>query len=63
MWKVAFVLAALAVSASPLDAAPDEGRKMQKSELRRDVERISKEIYPRQEQPARPAGGRALKKR
>jgi hypothetical protein len=63
MWKMVFVLAALAVSASPLDAAPDEGRKMQKSELRRDVERISKEIYPRQEQPARPAGGRALKKR
>ena len=49
MWKVAFVLAALAVSASPLDAAPDEGRKMQReelrSELRRDVERISKDIY------------------
>jgi hypothetical protein len=45
MWKVLFILAALAVSASPLDAAPDEGRKMQKSELRRDVERISKDIY------------------
>jgi hypothetical protein len=67
MWKVFFVVAAIAFSASPLDAAPDEGRKMPKaelrSELRRDVERISKEIYPRQEQPARPAGGRALKKR
>jgi hypothetical protein len=63
MWKLVFVFATLAVSTSPLDAAPDEGRKLQKSELRRDVERISKEIYPRQEQPARPAGGRALKKR
>jgi hypothetical protein len=54
MWKLVFVLAALAVSASPLDAAPDEGRKPQKSELRRDgelrrdVERISKDIYPKQ---------------
>ena len=75
MWKVLFVLAAIAVSASPLDAAPDEGRKMQRQELRseprrdgelrRDVERISKDIYPPQEQPARPspAARRAPKKR
>ena len=48
MWKLVFVLAALTVSASPLDAAPDERRKVQKSELRRDVDRISKEIYPKQ---------------
>jgi hypothetical protein len=62
MWKVAFVLAALAVSASPLDAAPDERRKVQKSELRRDVDRISKEIYPPQEQRPRQST-RASKKR
>ena len=46
MWRVLFVAAALAVSVSPLDAAPRDGKKMQKSELRRDIERISKEIYP-----------------
>ena len=46
MWKVLFLAAALAVSVSPLDAAPRDGKKMQKSELRRDIERISKEIYP-----------------
>ena len=48
MWKLAFIAAALAVSASPLDAkdqrrgeaAPRAG------DLRRDIERISREIYP-----------------
>jgi hypothetical protein len=46
MWKVLFLAAALGVSASPLDAAPRDAKTMQKGELRRDIERISKEIYP-----------------
>ena len=57
MWKVLFLVAALSVSASPLDAARRDGKKMEKSELRRDIERISKEIYPPprqgQQQPRR----------
>jgi hypothetical protein len=50
MWKVLFLVAALSLSASPLDAAPRDVKKVEKTqrgeELRRDVERISKEIYP-----------------
>ena len=49
MWKVLFLTAALVVSASPLDARelPRKGDRVEKrEELRRDVERISKEIYP-----------------
>jgi hypothetical protein len=64
MWKLAFVLAALAVSASPVDARePSRGR-----ELARDLERLSREVY-RDERPeptsARSsfAAGRAEKKR
>jgi hypothetical protein len=56
MWKVVFLIAALALSVSPLDAAPKEGKRMEKSErgeLRRDVERISKEIYPPQQKQQR----------
>jgi hypothetical protein len=66
MWKALFIVAALSVSASRLDAAqPDNGRRIEKTQrddarrdsLRRDVERISQEIYrrgnppPRQPQP------------
>jgi len=58
MWKVLFIAAALSVSASPLDAAqPDNGRGVEKSQrggdLRRDVDRISKEIYRRNDPPPR----------
>ena len=60
MWKVIFVAFAFAVSASPLDARelPKDGKRMEKTQrgqdLRRDVERISKEIYrPRQDQQRR----------
>jgi hypothetical protein len=59
MWKVLFLALALAVSASPLDAreAPKEGKRMEKTQrgqdLRRDVERISKEIYPPRQQQRR----------
>jgi hypothetical protein len=49
MWKLAFIAAALCLSASPLDAAAKDGKRIEKTErredLRRDVERISKEIY------------------
>ena len=64
MWKLAFIAALLVISATPLDAREGKG-----SELRRDVERISKEIYPsppaRSEPAPRPsfAAGRAPKKR
>jgi hypothetical protein len=58
MWKLAFIAATLCLSASPLDAAPKEGKRVEKTgrgeELRRDVDRISKEIYrPRGERPRR----------
>jgi hypothetical protein len=51
MWKLAFILAALAVSVSPVDARrppaqPDRVEKREPSELKRDLERISREIYP-----------------
>ena len=57
MWKLAFIAAALSFSASPLDAAPKDGRRVEKTqrgdELRRDVERMSKEIYrPRDDRGA-----------
>jgi hypothetical protein len=56
MWKALFIVAALSVSASRLDAAqPDNGRRIEKtqrgSDLRRDVERISREIYRRNDPP------------
>ncbi|HEV8109406.1 MAG TPA: hypothetical protein VGP97_17960 [Burkholderiales bacterium] len=56
MWKALFVVAALCVSASPLDAAPrDNGKRIEKTQrsdnLRRDVERISSEIYRRKDAP------------
>jgi hypothetical protein len=53
MWKVLFLTAALVVSASPLDARelPRKGDRVEKrEELRRDVERISREIYPQKQQ-------------
>jgi hypothetical protein len=53
MWKLAFVLAALAVSASPVDAREtSRGR-----ELARDLERISRDLY-RDERPE-PASSRS----
>jgi len=58
MWKALFIVAALSISASPLDAAqPDNGRRIEKTQtqstgdLRRDVDRISKEIYRRNSAP------------
>jgi hypothetical protein len=56
MWKALFIVAALSISASPLDAAqPDNGKRMEKTQrggdLRRDVDRISKEIYRRNSAP------------
>jgi hypothetical protein len=73
MWKVVFIAAALALSISPVDARrppaqPDRVEKRDPSELRRDVERISREIYPerRSDSPARRgslAAGSASKKR
>jgi hypothetical protein len=48
MWKLAFILGAFIVSLSPVDAregAPFE-RVDKGAELRRDLERISREIYP-----------------
>jgi hypothetical protein len=49
MWKLLFVVAAVTFSASPLDAAPRDGKdadSRERGELARDVERISREIYP-----------------
>ena len=56
MWKALFIVAALSISASPVDAAqPDSGRRIEKTQrgvdLRRDVDRISKEIYRRNDPP------------
>lgn len=58
MWKALFIVVALSVSASPLDAAqPDNGRRIDKTQragdLRRDLERISREIYRRNDPPPR----------
>jgi hypothetical protein len=62
MWKLAFMVAALCLSVSPLDAAQrDDGRRTEKTQrtedLRRDVERISREIYRRSDE-RRPTGRR-----
>lgn len=66
MWKLAFVFAVLAFSMSPLDARESEPTS-KRADLRRDVERISREIYPdRSERSASRgsfAAGRVLKKR
>ena len=69
MWKALFIVAALSISASPVDAAqPDKGRRIEQPQpqpqpqpqrgdstrregLRRDVERISQEIYKRGSPP------------
>jgi len=58
MLKVLYIAAALSVSASPLDAAPrDGGKAIEKTQrggdLRRDVDRISREIYRRNDPPTR----------
>ncbi|HXJ52195.1 MAG TPA: hypothetical protein VNH16_12425 [Burkholderiales bacterium] len=69
MWKALFIVAALSISASPVDAAqPDKGRRIEQPQpqpqpqrgdstrregLRRDVERISQEIYKRGSPPPR----------
>ena len=61
MWKLLFLAVAFTLSVSPLDAAPRQDEKKvdkreRAAELRRDVERISKEIYPprgRERQPRR----------
>jgi hypothetical protein len=65
MWKVLFIVAALSLSASPLDAAardngkrveqpqPQRGDATRREGLRRDVERISQEIYKRGNPPPR----------
>jgi len=67
MWKALFIVAALSISASPVDAAPrDNGKRIEQPQpqpqpqrgdstrregLRRDVERISQEIYKRGSPP------------
>ena len=57
MWKVLFLAAVLSIPVSPLGAAPREGKKVEKTQrgddLRRDVERISKEIYRPRTPPQR----------
>ena len=69
MWRLVFLLAALIVSASPLDARaapPERLEKREPADLRRDVERISREIYPARSAPPERgsfAAGRAPKKR
>jgi len=68
MWKLAFIVGAFVVSLSPVDArqgAPYE-RAEKGAELRRDLERISREIYPeRSDSRSRGsfAAGRSAKKR
>jgi hypothetical protein len=61
MFRVFLVAALLALSMSPLDAREVDDRQKsappERGDLRRDIERISKEIYP----PAPPA--RTPKKR
>jgi hypothetical protein len=68
MWKLVFLAFAFSLSATPLDAR--EGKTAQQAdggELRRDVERISKEIYRPRSDAASPgksfAAGTAPKKR
>ena len=74
MWKLVFLAVTLTLSMSPLDAAPNEGKKVDNmenraraGELRRDVERISREIYPPRSDSASSrrsfAAGTAMKKR
>jgi hypothetical protein len=68
MWKLVFLFAAFSVAVSPLDARDAQRERVDKREpadLRRDVERISKEIYSARSAPERGsfAAGRALKKR
>jgi hypothetical protein len=71
MWKLLFLVAALTLSVSPADAAPNGGKQAEKSgrasELARDVERISREIYPPRPDSASSrrsfAAGAAMKKR
>lgn len=68
MWKLAFLAAALAVSASPLDAKDQRRGETgpRAGDLRRDIERISREIYPPRSDfaaPGRFASGTATKKR
>jgi hypothetical protein len=64
MWKLLFLLFALGLSLSPADARqPAKG-----TELRRDIERISREIYRDERPEPAPsrssfAAGRAAKKR
>ena len=70
MWKLAFIIAAFAVSLSPVDARqpPARADRTEKpSDLRRDVERISREIYPERSEARSSRGsfaaGNASKKR
>jgi hypothetical protein len=72
MWKLLFLVAAFAVSLSPVDARQppamkDRVEKRDSGELRRDIERISREIYRERSDFAssRPsfAAGTAAKKR
>jgi hypothetical protein len=46
MFRLVLVLLLFGVSLSPLDARERETAQRQGGELRRDVERISQEIYP-----------------
>ena len=70
MRKLVFLAAVLTLSMSPLDAAQNDSRNAQQSgrgsELRRDVERISREIYPPRSDSAPPrrslAAGATMKK-
>jgi hypothetical protein len=67
MWKIAFIAAALAISMSPVDARkppaqPDRVEKREPSELKRDVERISREIYPERSDLPPPRGSFAAGK-
>jgi hypothetical protein len=69
MWKLAFILGAFVVSLSPVDArqpAPYD-RADKGAELRRDLERISREIYPERSDSRSSRGsfaaGRSAKKR
>jgi hypothetical protein len=67
MWKLFLLAAAFAVPASPVDAKESVEKSPRAGELRRDIERISKEIYrPRSDltSPGRSfAAGAATKKR
>jgi hypothetical protein len=69
MWKLAFIFAAFAISLSPVDARQPPARPDvdKPSDLRRDVERISREIYPERSESRASRGsfaaGPASKKR